>query len=201
MSSEEEEELDQLEFDFTNEWKNLEHSEEDVTCSKSSALVLGSMFSIVFLVLFLTHTIDFSTGETSADEMPDIQSRIRFLLNESKPALLLMFHSLYAITYARVHSQSMTARNNQERSLLNIYVKFNNNFRNTIEQFILSFGTQLVLVTCLSADQVLNYIPALNILYIMGRLPLRLAQYRSYGFIVTVAPTMVILFYIIYKGV
>ncbi|CAG2113539.1 unnamed protein product, partial [Medioppia subpectinata] len=45
----------------------------------------------------------------------------------------------------------------------------NNNLRNSCEQFLLSFVSQLILITHLEPTDVLNVIPAMNLLFVAGR--------------------------------
>ena len=158
----------------------------------------GTIFTLVTIILVLTHTIDLSKlGKTSAEDLPDLQSRFGYVLKFSTPAVLFIFVCIHWVIHNRVRSPAMDPLYNQEKYI----TKSNNILQNTVEQFILSIVAQLILVTHLDAEHTLKYIPALSLLFIIGRITFWIGypQYRSFGMITTMAPTMVVIAYNVYK--
>ena len=78
-----------------------------------------------------------------------------------------------------------------------------NNLTNSVEQFLMSAVSQLILIIHLDSNSVLNIIPTMNLLFILGRIAFWLGypKYRSIGFMLTNYPTIVAVVYNLYKFV
>lgn len=76
-----------------------------------------------------------------------------------------------------------------------------NVFTNSIEQFLLSAFSQIILIVYLNEKQVSALIPLINLLHLVGRIFFWLfyPRFRSYGFILTFLPTNIALGYGLYK--
>ena len=77
----------------------------------------------------------------------------------------------------------------------------NNIFRNSSEHFLMHMISQLILITYLTAEQTLNLIPTLNLLFILGRILFFFGypKYRSLGFFIYYVPLMSMMGYIGYR--
>lgn len=78
-----------------------------------------------------------------------------------------------------------------------------NIFLNSLEQFVILFASQLVLVTYLTGKQTLNVIPTLNLLFFVGRVLFFLGypKYRTLGMALSMWPTLTVVGYLGYRYV
>ncbi|KAI1279040.1 hypothetical protein HDE_14117 [Halotydeus destructor] len=72
---------------------------------------------------------------------------------------------------------------------------------NSIEQTLFTFGVQLSMLPYLTADQVLKFIPLINVLFFVGRFLFAIGypNYRSTGFGMTHFPTLFACMWTFYK--
>jgi hypothetical protein len=82
-----------------------------------------------------------------------------------------------------------------------IVVKSNNILKNAIEQLFVSIIVQISSITYMSGEEVVRCIPAMNVLYLIGRVSFFLGypKYRTFGFCLSFFPTGVVFLYSMYK--
>lgn len=114
---------------------------------------------------------------------------------------LLMFwllFSIFATIYGRIASKAI---NPLEERTEGRVAMFKSTLTNSFEQIFLSVVTQLIFVSFADSVMVLKYIPLVNVVQFIGRIAF-FAGYpmkRSFGFLCTVLPTIVLNFYNVFK--
>jgi hypothetical protein len=161
-------------------------------------LISGTLFIWIFMFLVFFDVVNFGKlAKTKAQNLVDIQSKIAFVLQHSTPGVMWLLVCMGSVIFIRVRSPAMDPISGNEK--LTETVK--NNFTNSLEQFVMSVMSQLILVTHLSPENTLKYIPVLTFLFILGRITFWLGypNYRSFGFITTNTPILVTMCYNFYK--
>ena len=191
---------------LTHEKAKLKYPEEKYQYTKKidkliiPYMVLCSTFSYVFLALVLNDTIDLSQYiRYKTEDLPDPRSQLGFLLKFwAVASLWLILWKLICILF-KEYGPSIFSSNVLEYLIR----KWENILLISTEQFFQTFAVQLVLVSFLSAELTLKYIPALHFLFILGRAQCWLDPFQQWtmGFVISVAPSMFVLFYISYKFV
>lgn len=119
------------------------------------------------------------------------------MLQHSTPGVVwLLFCTFYVIS-KRVGTPAEVPTSGHEH----LTQSAKNIFLNSLEQFIMFFVSQLILVSYLTSKQVLNLIPTLNLLFIVGRITFWLGypMNRSFGMTLNFAPLFVTMSYIGYR--
>ncbi len=78
-----------------------------------------------------------------------------------------------------------------------------NNLTNSVEQFLLSAISQLILITNISESDILKTIPIINILFLIGRITFWLGypRYRFFGITLSSIPINLMVCYNLFKFV
>ena len=161
-------------------------------------LILGQLTAITVIVLTLNDVIDFSKLVTiDVHSLADIQSRIGFVLKYSTTGVLWIIRCLFTIMYRRTTSPAMDPTCGADHLL----VRQRNVLNNSMEQFILSLVSQLILVQYLTSEETVKYIPVLSQLFIIGRVTYWLGypKYRLFGFMLNIIPLTTTMSYNTYK--
>ena len=129
--------------------------------------------------------------------LTEIGPRLQYVLQHSTPGVVwLLFCTLYVIS-KRVNSPATNPTSGHEH--LTECAKLI--FLNSLEQFLMSLTSQLILVTYLTPKQALNIIPVLNLLFITGRIFFWLGypNNRGFGITLNLVPTFATILYINYR--
>ena len=123
------------------------------------------VFSIVFLMGLLT--MDYNNPmKTKAEPLPDLKSRIAFILENSGTAVHWSVVCSSTLVYSRIYDQAKTSSNDWIYDLVQKFCLF---LRLTTEQWILWFVIQLVLLTFLNPELSSIYTLLHSPLYFLGR--------------------------------
>jgi len=114
-------------------------------------------------------------------------------LRYQAPGLLFVALLILFIGTRRFSSPALDPTSGNEE----IVQKYKNILQNTLEQFVLSSITQLVLTANLSTKNVMTYIPFLSITFFAGRIiyAFTYPNRRTFGFFLTFLPTVVGILY------
>jgi len=151
-----------------------------------TVLVVAFLSSFIYLVR--ADLIHLSAGATVKD-VSDFSSRMKFVLRyQSINCAWLMFSVWMVCRRQKAGNAEMVA---EARSHLSV----------TKEQLMLSFLSQLVLITWLDSGSVLHVIPSLNLLFILGRITYWLGYptHKTIGAQITMFPTMAAIAYNLFQ--
>jgi len=161
-----------------------------------AVLAIVFLGSVTYALLY--NKIDFSQYQsTTAQDLKEIGPRIKFVLQQSTLSVTWLLFCMYYVISKRAGSPAVDPLSGHEKRT----EMAKNNFNNSLEQFIMSIMSQLILVTHLEPESILNVIPTLNLLFIMGRITFWLGypKYRTFGFGVTAFPTIAVIAFNTYK--
>ena len=167
---------------------------KDFDRSVISQLILGTISTVIFVVLVTNNTIDFSTTiKYSAEDLSEEKDRVLFLFKLSAIPVVWLFLWIVGAILFRVYRLAVLPLDYHEHLVQKAILIF----RISVEHIIASLICQMALVLFPSdnfptAEMTLKYIPALNFLFIFGRTPvwLECRHFWIFGFITTVAPAM-----------
>lgn len=105
----------------------------------------------------------------------------------SWPVLLLQVQVLLTI-FRRLSTMAIDPSSDNDKYVF----RANSVLRNYVEQFILSAFAQLSVISHLTAKQTLQYIPLMNLFFVVGRVTFYLGypRSRSFGFLCCMVPSM-----------
>ena len=132
-----------------------------------------------------------------AQNLKEIGPRIQYVFQHSTPGVAWLLFCFFYVTSKRVSTPAIDPTFGHEH----LTAAAKNIFLNSLEQFVMSFTSQLILVTYLTPRQVLNIIPVINILFISGRIFFWLGypKNRSFGGCLNLFPLLATMVYIIYR--
>ena len=109
------------------------------------------------------------------------------LVHLSWPVLLLQVQVLLTI-FKRLSTMAIDPSAENDKHVF----RANSVLRNYVEQFILSAFSQLIVISHLSAKQTLQFIPLMNLFFVVGRVTFYLGypKSRSFGFLCCMVPTL-----------
>ena len=167
--------------------------------NKSAApfFIGGIIIAILYVIVVLMNWLDFSTFlKTSPEDLPDLQSRIGFVLRYGTFGALWVFICLFTVGVLRSQSPANDPTSGNDHFIM----KAKNVLNNSFEQFILHIFSELILVQHLDALHTIRYIPALTIIFIVGRITFWLGypHYRPFGFMLNIIPLSVTMAYSLY---
>jgi hypothetical protein len=180
------------------------YSKEERTQMQAQVNRSLPMFAAAVVVLasvtygLLNNKIDFSQYQsTTAKNLTDIGPRIKYVLQHSTLGVTWLLFCMFYVISRRIGSPAMDPVAGYEKRT----EAAKNIFTNSLEQFVMSVMSQLILVTHLEPDCILNIIPILNLLFIFGRVMFWLGypKYRAFGFAVTIFPTIATIGFNTYK--
>jgi hypothetical protein len=163
-------------------------------------LSIGILFVSIFTYLVINNTIDFGKyNKTSAKDLSDFPSKVKYVLQHLTLGITWILLSMYFVIFKRAISPAMDPMSGYEK----VTEAAKNNLTNSCEQFLMTAVSQLILITHLDAITILQVIPALNLLFIFGRITFWLGypKYRAFGFMVTNLPIVFTIFYNLYSFV
>lgn len=152
---------------------------------------LTYLFLAIFTYLVVYDKIDFSQwNKTSAKDLSDYSSRLRYVIIHLTPGISWVIFSSYLVITKRMTTPAI----NPLLDFEDVVTAEKNNLTNSIEQFLMSAVSQLILVIHLKSSVVLKAIPALNLLFIIGRIAFWLGypNYRTFGICVSSLPVVAI---------
>jgi hypothetical protein len=161
-------------------------------------MISGFIFVSLMAYIVFNNTIDFAKfSKTSVKDLADFPSRIKYVLKHLSLGITWILMSVYFVIHRRVGTPAVDPMHGYER----ITEAAKNNLTNSIEQFLLSAFSQLILITDLDAIYILRVIPALNFLFIFGRITFWLGypKFRCFGFILTNIPIVFTIAYNMYQ--
>lgn len=128
-----------------------------------------------------------------------MQDRLVFALRLQVLPLLTILIAIFNISRMRFRNPGAKNPLSGNEHLIQVSLKIANN---TIEQFLLHLGNQLILATYLPEDK-LRLLPLLAIYFFLGRITFLIGysmnhNYRAYGFLLTFIPTFGAIGYNIY---
>ena len=168
--------------------------------TKGSApfLIAGQLLALFVMALVVTFCIDFGQiVKTTAKELEDLQSRIGFVFRYSTFGVMWVVVCLLSVISIRVRSPANDPTAGCEHLVQNAKNILNNSF----EQLVMAVLSQLILVQHLDGEHTLNFIPALTLLFIVGRITYWLGypQHRLFGFSLNITPLCITMFYNFFK--
>jgi hypothetical protein len=158
-----------------------------------STIILGIYFHLVF-----NKTINFAKYcNISAEDLTEFSSRIKFVLLHLTLGIIWILISIHLVALKRLGTPALDPMYGYER----ITEAAKNNLTNSLEHFTISAISQLILVTDLEPETILNIIPALNVLLLIGRIAFWLGypRYRGFGFTFFHFPIMATIGYNLYQ--
>jgi len=167
--------------------------------SKLKPIMLVSVvFLSSFVYLVMYDKINLSKyGKTKATDLKDLPSKMTYVLQHLTPAVAWIMVSVFIVITRRVGSPAMNPLGGYEHRT----EAARNNLTNTVEQTVMLAFAQLILITFIDSATILKVIPALNLLFILGRITFWLGypKYRAFGFMVSSMPTYATIVYITYR--
>ena len=157
--------------------------------------VLQSISLLSFVVAFITISImsaligkgiiDVTFGFKES-EVQDIGSRIGFTLKFLILPVTFLFNFIMHLGFKRFRTIAWNPLDGHE----DICLADSKILLNTLEQTVLTIGTQLVLVTYLEPEYIIKVIPSINIAFILGRVLFWIGypRYRHFGFCFSMIP-------------
>jgi len=174
---------------------------EDLNKYKTKAQILGSIALVIVGAVaygLLNGLIDFGRFQsTKAQNLTQLAPRIQYVFQHSTPGVVWLLFCMFYVISKRVNTPAVDPSAGHEgRTEL-----AKNILTNSLEQFVMSFVSQLILVTHLEPKNVLNIIPTINLLFITGRILFFVGypRARSLGFTLNMLPTFATIGYIFYK--
>ena len=112
----------------------------------------------------------------------------------------MLLAGIIAVSINRFSSKAINPLAGAESASMGVHLRY---LSNTLEQFVLFFTASLVLSTFLDSHS-MKLIPILTILFVLGRIAfwvgyLQNPLNRGFGMVVTLYPTVAILFYDAYR--
>ncbi len=136
-------------------------------------------------------------NKTPPQNLTDIGPRIKFVLQSSTLSVVWLAFCMFNVGLRRSFTPAINPLAGHEKRT----EAAKNIFTNSLEQFTMSIFSQLILVTYLEPKVILNVIPVINLLFIVGRITFWLGYptRRAFGFNLTNMPIIATLGYITYK--
>lgn len=188
-----------IEESLKRRWTNEERSIIIQHFKLEAVLTLIALFFLsIFAYLVFYVKINFA-GQTKAQDLSDFESKLQFLFRFQTVNLIWIVFSFCCVSFKRGTSPAIIPGIGYE------YYVFlaQNHLTNTIEQTLSSFLSELVLITYLDAAQVIQLIPAINIMFFFGRFTFWLGypRYRNFGFFINLVGLIPTVCYNFYKFV
>lgn len=128
-------------------------------------------------------------GMKRFNNLTTFTDRLQFtLVHLSIPVFFLNVQVLLTI-FKRLSTAAIDPSPNNDKHVF----RANSILRNYFEQFVISVIAQLSLLPHLTAKQTLQYIPLINLFFVIGRITFYLGypRHRSFGFLCCLAPSLV----------
>lgn len=168
---------------------------------KGASLVAYAGFAYlgVIVYLLLNNRMPDLSGGVKATDLTNFSSKAEFVFRLQAVNVAWLLFSMFYVVSKRVRSGAVNPMAGYEDKVLLASKHFNN----TLEQFVMSLTSQLVLITFLDSVTILKIIPTLNLLFIVGRVFFWLGypKYRAFGFITNNIPITATISYCVYRFV
>lgn len=185
------------------EQKNLNRQQstaEERSLIKNGSIlaVLAITFMGVMSVLVHFEAIKLYPSSVNAELIKGYAGRVEFTLRYQTLLVFWLAVNVLITIYGRLISMAINPLNEQSEQHVQAH---KNILTNSYEQIVLSVFAQLIFISFASADCILKTIPLVNIIQFIGRItffagyPLK----RSFGFLCTSAPTLILVVYNMYK--
>ncbi|KAI1279570.1 hypothetical protein HDE_14026 [Halotydeus destructor] len=142
-------------------------------------------------------------GTTDIKTLNTYAGRLDFLGRYIQLPLIWLVFSCCGVLFVRITDRSKYAAiEPQDQNRFNpAVVRANDMFKNSLEQFVMFFASQLGLISYLTAAQTAIYIPFLSIVHVAGRIAFQLGypRYRTGGFALTFASSNLSVAFVAYK--
>ena len=160
----------------------------------SLALVVISIVSLTLL----NDKLDFGKYQgIKARNLTEIGPRIEYVFKHSTPGVVWLLFCVFYVVSKRVGTPAVIPTAGYEH----LTEGAKNIFLNSLEQFVLSFTSQLILIQYIEPKVILNLIPVLNMLWIVGRILFWLGYpaKRTLGIMLNFIPLFTTIGFISYK--
>ena len=150
----------------------------------------------IFVYIVFNNKVNFADAYKTQD-LHDFPSKLQFLFKFQTVNLVWIVFSFFCVSFKRGTSPAIIPGIRYE------YYVFlaQNHLTNTVEQTLISFLSQLIFITHLDATQIIQLIPAINVLFFFGRFTFWLGypKYRNFGFFINLVGLIPIVCYNLYK--
>ncbi len=169
---------------------NLNQQQKTVIWSAIAAVIFSTVF-VLITYFFISWSLPLLDTQ---------EQRVIFTLRcQIFPALMLLA-GIIAVSINRFSSNAINPLAGAESASMSVHLRY---LSNTLEQFVLFFTATLVLATFLDSHS-MKLIPILTTLFVLGRIAfwvgyLQNPLNRCFGMVVTLYPTVAILFYDAYR--
>lgn len=158
-------------------------------------VVLGTVLAVAFLSSAYYSYQNYIVNQLQIPHLHTLSDRFTFVLRYQVFGLAVILLLISQIATTRLFTNSRNPLSGNEQRI----EKASRILQNTVEQFLLNFVNQLILVTYLTENQ-LKLIPVINLIFLIGRLTFYLGylispDYRTFGFMVTFIPNLAMLGY------
>ena len=169
---------------------NLNQQQKTVIWSAITAIIFSTVF-VLISYFFISWSLPL---------MNTMEQRLIFTLRCQIFPTLMLLAGIIAVSINRFSTNAIDPLANAESAKMRVHLCY---LSNTLEQFVLFFIASLVLSTFLDAYSI-KLIPILTILFVLGRIAFWLCYLqhplnRGFGMVVTLYPTIIILFYDAYR--
>jgi len=179
---------------------NLTPEEREIYLQYTRRGLFLTAFATAFLSFFVYLVIDdiltFS-GPMKAQDLSDFASRLKFLFRFQTLNLFWLMFCMYWVISKRMGTPAV------ERVIEydHLTALAQRHFTNTIEQYLMSLLSQLILITYLDASNIIRYIPAINVLFFIGRFTFWIGypKHRTFGFMINNFALLATVAYNLYK--
>lgn len=152
-------------------------------------IILASVFMYVMTDQVLSGKLNLSpNGLSRFNNLNTFVDKLQFtLINLAIPVLLLKLQVLLTI-FNRISTMAVDPSPNNDKHVF----RANSILRNFFEQFVISAFSQLILISHLSAKQTHQFIPLMNLFFVVGRITFWAGypRSRSFGFSCCLAPSI-----------
>lgn len=162
---------------------------------------IQSIISIIFFAimgyLVINEKINLA-GNIKVEELKDLPSRIVFVLKYLTLGVTWILFCIFYVGSKRGGSPAVNPLSGHEH----LTQAAKNILNNSMEQFIISAVSQLILVSNVdSVETIYKLIPAVNVIFLIGRITFWLGypRFRSFGMQLTLFPTLGIVGYNLIK--
>ena len=162
-------------------------------------IIAGLILMAVQVALYTEH-LDFGRYQgVNATDLEQVGPRLQYVLQNATPGVVWLLFSLYIVIGKRMISPALDPGAGYEHTIQ----LSKNIIQNSLEQFVLSVVSQLILVTYLEPKNILNIIPTLSLLFLIGRIAFWLGYplKRGLGFFLGFWPIVATIAYIGYRYV
>ena len=165
---------------------------------RSTLIAAALVFMYVTTNQVLSGKLNLSpNGLSRFNNLTTFSDKLQFtLVYLTWPVLLLPIHVVLVIR-KRMSTMAIDPSAENDKHVFQV----NSIFRNYVEQFILSAFSQLIVLSHLTAKQTLQFIPLMNLFFVVGRVTFYLGypRSRSFGFCCGMLPSMTALIVSVYE--